>query len=107
MGYNEIRVYGYSRGLTAEQAKELVEKYAFTEHSFAEGTLDFGFEGNYFFIEDFLEDLEQCLDADAKAGVDYIDQYEFTMQRHTRENGEWNCKNINLNDVLERYNHEF
>ncbi len=107
MGYDEIRVYGYSRGLTEEQAKELVEKYGFTEHSFAEGTLDFEYEGSYFFIDDFLEELEKYLDADAKAGVDYIDQYEFTMQRYTRENGAWICKNINLNDVLERYNQEF
>lgn len=107
MGYAEIRVYGYSKGLTAEAAQELVEKYAFTEHDFADGTLDFGFEGSYFFIEDFLDELEKHLDPAAQATVDYIDQYAFTMQRHTRENGVWQCKNINLNDVLERYNHEF
>ncbi len=107
MGNSEIRVYGYSRGLTETQANELVEKYGFTEHSFEKGTLDFGYEGNYFFIEDFIDDLSACLDAEAKAGVDYIDQYAFTMQRYTREGGKWECKNINLNDVLERYNQEF
>ena len=105
MSYDDIRVYGHVEHVDSD-ACELSEEFDFTEFSCEDGDLELEYEGKFFFIDDFLERLENSLLPESKGRIDYIDQQAFTMTRFTIEQGAINRKKVDLNNVLERYNRE-
>lgn len=105
MGYDEIRVYGHVTDVDSD-ASELPDDFDFTEFSCEDGELDLEYEGNYFFIEDFIERLEHCLAPQSTGRIDYIDQNEFSLTRFHITQGRIDRKKVDLNNVLERYSQE-
>lgn len=108
MSYAPARVYGSVEGLPRAGYEALAEAFSEVELEYRDkdGWLTIAFEGDYFFIDDFMELLTAHLNADCVGKVDYIDQEEFTMDRYKIESGEIDHKNIDLNDTLERYSTE-
>lgn len=105
MGYDEIRVYGHVEHVDSE-ACELSDEFEFTEFNCEDGEMELEYEGNFFFIDDFIERLEHLLTSTSAGRIDYIDQHAFTMTRFHIEEGSIRRKKIDLNNVLERYSQE-
>lgn len=105
MGYESIRVYGHVSHVDSD-ASELGDEFEFTEFCCDDGDLELEYEGNNFFIDDFMERLEHMLSPQSAGRIDYIDQQAFTMLRFTIATGSVERRLVNLNDVLERYNRE-
>ncbi|QJT10426.1 hypothetical protein [Oceanidesulfovibrio marinus] len=111
MSHEEIRVYGYVKGLPSEGYIALLNglegsmfQMDCLEH---EGdTLNVEYEGPFFLIDDFLEALLPLLPDTAEGRIDYIDHHAWEMVRYTIEGREVRPKNINLNSVLEKYHQE-
>ncbi|TVM16365.1 hypothetical protein DPQ33_12125 [Oceanidesulfovibrio indonesiensis] len=110
MSHEEIRVYGYVKGLPSESFIALMNGLGplFQEESFRhEGrTLNVEFEGAFFLIEDFLEALLPLLSSDAEGKIDYIDHHAWEMTRYTINGQELASKRVDLNTVLEKYHQE-
>ncbi len=105
MGYEPIRVYGHVSNVDSE-ACDLRDDFEFTEFSCEDNELEIEYEGSHFFIDDFVERLEQGLTQESEGRIDYIDQQDFTMMRITIVKGRLSRKLVDLNNVLERYNRE-
>ncbi|MBG0777994.1 MAG: hypothetical protein H0S85_16325 [Desulfovibrionaceae bacterium] len=109
MGYDEIRVYGLVQGLTqganGPDPCVLADEFEFSRFDCAGGEIDFEYEGNCFFLDDFLERLEGFLAPTSTGRVDYIDHHAWALTRCTVALGAISVKTVSLNDVLDRYNH--
>jgi hypothetical protein len=105
MGYDEIRVYGRLENLSPDAA-DLEDDFEFTEFAYDDGELDLEYEGNFFYLDDFIDRLEPCLTSHSKGRVDYIDQHAFRMTRFKVEAGQLQRLEVDLNNVLERYSRE-
>lgn len=110
MSHEEIRVYGYVKGLSSESFIALMNGLGplFQENSFRheDRTLSVEFEGAYFLVDDFLETLLPLLSDDAEGKIDYIDHHAWEMTRYTIHGQELASKRVDLNTVLEKYHQE-
>ncbi len=105
MGYEDIRVYGNVENVSSDAA-DLEDDFDFTEFSYDDGELDLEYEGNFFFLDDFIDRLEPCLTSNSSGRLDYIDQQAFRMTRFKIEAGQLRRMEVDLNNVLERYSQE-
>jgi len=101
-----VRVYGLVSGLPEKGYEELSQNHDLESSSYENGALTIEFEGPYFFIEDFLDDLIGRLDDDGDGILDYIDNAEWVLIRHQIKKGAYESRKISINDALERYSME-
>lgn len=59
------------------------------------------FEGVYFPIEDFIQQLEKILKPNMTGKLDYLDLEKWRMSRYILEDGQISVKTASLNQVLD------
>ncbi len=101
-----IRLFATITGITDENLRQLLVKFPLDEAELEGRTLYISHDAAYFFIEDFMDHLEQLLDSDATGQVDLYDYGDWTLTRHRVGPEGLAVKVVNLNDVLERYSRE-
>ena len=101
-----IRVYASITGLSPEQAEALEEEYDFSDSRFQDESLELEYEGLFFPIDDFVDSVMELLPPEAEARIDYIDNDDWTITRHTLSDGELTTAHRNIDDMLEKYTPE-
>lgn len=106
MRKQDIEVNVSVKGVSEEGFKKIEDSFDFLTAEYGNGRMHLEFEGVYFFIDELLEMITEFTESALDGVVDYIDREAWTMTRYRWQSGRLEVKEINLNDVLERYSRE-
>ena len=97
----DMRSYGDFHGLSEADYQAVKDDIPHPQVRYENGVLSVDHEGEFLFVDDFLERMAELLGPDGWGKLDVIDHVDWTMTRYVIENGSITSHDISLNEVLE------